>query len=512
MKTARRGAAGAASVAALALVLGACGGGGDGDGGGTTDEGSSEASFDRPITWMSILHTPTTPDAEGPIQVALEEHTGVEFEIQWVPDASKDEKLNAALASNTLSDLTTLTQVDSSTVRNALSSGMFWDVEEYLEEFPNLSEIDPKTLEAARIDGGLYGVPFQKPLARYGVLVRQDWLDNLGLETPHTVEELGEVARAFTEDDPDGNGAADTVGFIERAESFQLSFRVLAGYFGAGDKFVVDDDDTVVPAFTTDEFKTAMEWYREVYENGHMNQEFVTTQKQNQQDAIAQGKGGIVITGLMEARNYMNLARSANPETPMAWALVNDMTWGDVPRRVVSDTNGGMGGWLAISKENIKTEDELRHVLGFIDSLLDEEAFDLMTNGIEGTHYELDADGVLTILDQGVWQQEVQPYAGSRPSDLVATYKVSDPYQNLSNELIPLNAEFAVTNPAQPLTSETYDAQWSAINQSIADAFNRYVMGDIDMDGYEDAIESARGQGLDAVIEEFTASYAEVNG
>lgn len=31
---------------------------------------------------------------------------------------------------------------------------------------------------------------FSKPMARYGVLVRQDWLDNLGLEVPKTYDDL----------------------------------------------------------------------------------------------------------------------------------------------------------------------------------------------------------------------------------------------------------------------------------------------------------------------------------
>ena len=512
MRIPKKTAVSAAAFAALALTLSACGGGGGGTGSGdgtSADGGTSgeAAAFDRPITWMSMLHTPTTPAADGPIHEALVEHTGADFEIQWVPDASKEEKLNAALASNTLSDITSLTLIDSTTVRSALGSGMFWDVEEYLPEFENLAKIDPATLEVSRIDGKLYGIPFQKPIARYGVLVRQDWLDNLGLETPHTIEELTAVAKAFTEDDPDGNGADDTVGFIERAESYKLSFRVLAGYFGAGDKWELSEDGEIVPAFTTDAYKEAMEWYREAYANGQINQEFVTTQKQNQLDAIAQNKDGIVVTGLMEARGYMSTATSADPNTTMAWALINDMVFEDVDRRIVSDTNGGMGGWLAISKNTVKTEADLRHVLGFIDSLLDEEAFSLMTNGIEGVNYEVDADGVITILDQAVWEQEVQPYVSSRPSDMVVTFNSAAPYVNEGNKLIAENAEFAVTNPAQALTSETYDTRWSAIDQQVMDAFNQYVMGQIDMAGFEKVIESARGQGLDSIIEEFTAAY-----
>ncbi|MEU4362772.1 extracellular solute-binding protein [Promicromonospora sp. NPDC023987] len=499
----RRNGTAVASATVLALTLAACGGGsGDGDGG----------DADAPLTWMSMLHTPTTPEKNGAIETALEEHTGTEFEMQWVPDASKEEKINAALASGTLADIVSLTQIDSTTVRSSLTSGMFWDVEEYLSEFPNLSKIDPQTLEAARIDGELYGVPYQKIKARYGVVVRQDWLDNLGLEVPHTIEDLTAVAHAFAHDDPDGNGKDDTTGFYDREESFRVGFRSLTGYFGAGSVFEATEDGDVVPTFTTDAFKEAMEWYRGVYEDGGVNQEFVTVQKQNQQDGIAQGKGGIVVTGLFEAKNYMAIAQSADPETPMEWALVNDITYEDVPRRILSDTNGGMGGWLAIPKSEVETEDDLRKVLGFIDKLMDEEAYGLMTNGVEGTHYEVDGDGVVTITDQTAWEQEVQPFSSSRPSEKVVTYKNATPYVDEGNELMAENEDYVITNPAQSLTSETYDSRWSAIEQQVNDAYNQYITGAIEMSDFEATIEGLRGEGLDQIIEEFSAAYAKVNG
>src|SRR5690625_5784613 len=259
------------------------------------------------------------------------------------------------------------------TVLNALTSGMFWDVEPFLSEFDNLSQIPEATIDVARVDGGLYGVPAQKPLARYGVLVRQDWLDNLGLDEPHTLEELAEVARAFTHDDPDGDGQDNTTGFIDRSESSQLGFRILSGFFGAGDRFQLDDEGTVAPACTPAAWKEAMEWYRGLYEDGLVNQEFVTMQKTNQRDAIARGDGGIVVTGLFEARSYLDLAHSIDPDTPMEWALINDMTYADVPRRIISDTNGGMGGLMTFNSQSLKSEDDLKRALTLIDKLLRSE-------------------------------------------------------------------------------------------------------------------------------------------
>lgn len=504
MRNSRAGTLVAISTA-ITLSLTAC------SGGDPASEGEEVSTKDS-ITWMAMLHTATTPEADGVIETALEEHTGLKIEMQWVPDASKDEKINAALASDSLADLVSLTNITNTTVRQAMASGQFWDVEPYLADYPNLSKIPEATLESAKIDGTLYGVPYQKPIARYGVLVRQDWLDNLGLEEPHTIEELTEVARAFSEDDPDGNGQDDTVGFYDREESYLVGFRSLAGYFGAGQQFEVTDDGEVVPTFTTEPFMEAMEWYRSIHENGWMNEEFVTVQKQNQKDGIAQGKGGIVISGLFEAKNFYEAALAADPQTPMKWALINDMTYDDVERRVLTDTNGGMGGWLAVPRSQVTTEADLRVVLGFIDSLMDEEPFDLMTNGVEGVHYELDADGVVKMLDNTLWEQEVQPFSSSRPSELVTRFNTSSEYTNLANELMAENAEYVVVNPAQSLTSKTYDAQWSTIQQQVNDAYNQYMVGQIEMADFEKVVEGLGSQGLDQISAEFTESYAKANG
>lgn len=508
-----------AGVFTASLLLAACGGGTGADtdsaaGGNNSSqntEGSSteNTSSKDSVTWMAMLHTPTPPSGE--VEGLLEEYTGMDIEFNWVPDASKEERINAALASNTLADIVSLTQISNTTVRQALGSGLFWDVEPYLAEFDNLSQISDATLDAARINGQVYGVPFLKPIARYGTLVRKDWLENLGLEVPHTIEELREVARAFTEDDPDGNGVDDTVGFAERAESVAVGFRNLTGIFGADNFFHVTEEGEVIPSFMQPEYKEAMEWYRDIYANGWMNSDFAVMAKNDQKDYIATGKAGIVFSGLFDANNYKVAAIGTPQEEVMDWEIINDLTYDGVERRTLSDTNGGMGGWLAIPKTNIETEEDLKVVLQFINDLMDEEPFTLMTQGIEGTHYEISEDGVYNRLDDTAWQQEVQPFSSTRPSELVTTFKSSSELTNIANEKIEENAEYAVINPAQSLDSETYTSEWSTLIEGIEDAYYKYMMGDIDMDGFDAAIDTFLNSGGQAVIDEFTANYAENN-
>lgn len=499
MKIVRTLGSGAAILAVSSLALTGC--------------ASGDADAEGPktdISWTAILHAATPPEPGNPVQVALEEKTGVNLGIQWVPDAVREEKLNAALASDKLTDITMLPRVDNTSIRRALTSGQFWDVEPYLKDYPNLAAIDPQTIESAKLDGHLYGVPMQKPKARYGVLIRQDWLDNLGLEVPHTVEELGEVARAFAHEDPDGNGKDDTYGFLDRQESFSLGFRTISGYFGAGAAFELDSDGNVVSSYDTDAMKTAMEWYRELYDDGAINPDFPTLQKAEHMERYGVGDGGIFIGTLNTGSGFINLAADIDPGSTMVWTRVNDMTHGDVPRRIITDTNGGLGGWQAISKSSVKTEAELGVVLQFLNDLMDEDAFSLMTNGIEGEHFTFADGGVVDIIDQDAWGSDVEVFKSLRPSELVTTYPSTDETDNEANDMIAENADYAVTNIAQSLTSATFDTRWTELAQAANDAYTKYMVGELDIDGYQAAIDKIRADGLGQIEQEFTDSYDEL--
>src|SRR5699024_10865021 len=69
------------------------------------------------------------------------------------------------------------------------------------------------------------------------------------------------------------------------------------------------------------------------------------------------------------------------------------------------------------------------------------------------------------------------------------------------------NEQYAVTNPAQQLTSKAYDSSWSTIEQALSDSYSKVILGAATLDDYEATIENLRGQGLDDVIAEYTEAY-----
>ncbi|MGC3221221.1 sugar ABC transporter substrate-binding protein, partial [Enterococcus faecium] len=75
------------------------------------------------ITLFNILHH-ASPPTDTNVNL-IEEKTETELTINWIPDASKEERLTTALASDELVDIVTLQieMLKNSSVRNALNSG-----------------------------------------------------------------------------------------------------------------------------------------------------------------------------------------------------------------------------------------------------------------------------------------------------------------------------------------------------------------------------------------------------
>ncbi|MDO3409678.1 extracellular solute-binding protein [Saccharibacillus sp. CPCC 101409] len=492
--------AAAALLCTTFLLLGACGNSGK--------QAASDQPYDENakanITWLNILHTASPPT--DTVLNKLEEKTNADIQFSWIPDASKEERINTALASDSLADIVTLTLLDNSSVRNSLKSGLFWEVEPYLNDYPNLAKISEDTRRSASIDGKLYGVPFQKDLARNGITIRKDWLDKLGLETPHTTDELMEVARAFTEDDPDGNGKRDTTGFVDRSDLIYGAFKTLSSYFGTPNNWAVSDDGKMTPEFMTDSYISTMNYMKELYENGYINKDFAVTAKTDQQQKFAQGKAGIYVGAIFDSKNLLNMAKGIQDN--MELALVNDITQnGDESERAIWAANNGIGGLLAFPRSEVKDEAELKRVLKFVNDLMDEDAYALMTYGIEGTHYTVDDQDAATITNTDLWQQEVQPFAASRPKESGYPIHDADPLKQESDKLIAENANYAVLNPAYSLESETYNTQGSELQKIVVDATYKYILGEIDEAGFKSAVKNWRKSGGDSIISEYEAAY-----
>jgi putative aldouronate transport system substrate-binding protein len=82
----------------------------------------------------------------------------------------------------------------------------------YLEDNKNWLSLPDEWKNAYFINGNLWGIPsliLEIALTRY---IREDWLNNLNIDSPESIEDFYEVMVKFTYNDPDEDGIDNTNG------------------------------------------------------------------------------------------------------------------------------------------------------------------------------------------------------------------------------------------------------------------------------------------------------------
>nr|HPJ22297.1 hypothetical protein [Clostridia bacterium] len=99
-------------------------------------------------------------------------------------------------------------------MKNLIEDRAILPVTEYMEASPYYEVFDKELLNLLTDENGdIWGIPIDSAHSIYDARAyRKSWLDKLSLNVPNTTEEFYEVMKAFTYDDPDGNGADDTFG------------------------------------------------------------------------------------------------------------------------------------------------------------------------------------------------------------------------------------------------------------------------------------------------------------
>lgn len=133
----------------------------------------------------------------------------------------------------------------------------------------------------------------------------------------------------------------------------------------------------------------------------------------------------------------------------------------------------------------------------------------LLMRGMEDKHYTKVGEDQVEMSDFDAFQREVKPYRDNLP--YVEGYNVpklkdtelGEKGTALAKEL----AEHAVPNPALTLYSPTYGDRGADLDQVIADAQTKYIMGKIDQSGWEKEIENWGNAGGNKIREEYAEDY-----
>lgn len=478
---------------------------------------------DKPIKILAPLLGDTSPSENGEIEQQLEELTGYKVEVTWVPDTSYTDKVSVILASGELPDIIVAKGKDSNII-SAIDDDTFWQLDDYIPKFENLSQMNPDIQLNASFNGKTYGIYRKRDTMRAGVIIRRDWLEKLGLQTPTTVDEFTDMLRAFKTQDPDGNGKDDTYGIAipkwDGKNNFG-PFDQIATWFGAPNAYTIDDGGNIIPDFLTDEYNEYLDYARSLYAEGLINQDFAVLSTDNWNDEFVNDKAGVIID--MQSRG-MDLSKLMAKKNGVEGT--DGSPWVTMIANVKTDNGdfivptSGYSGMLLIPKSSVDTEDRLMEVLDFIDKSNAEEGQMLLNKGIEGLNYEFDASGnyiQLTIEDEALKAQNKADLASfaqigtnvldmTLPAQLTGTQIETERIAIRDGEDVKAKAVF---NPIESLISDVQTLKGATLNTIISDARTMYIAGQIDKTGYDAEIERWKKSGGDEMLEDLNKLYTE---
>ncbi|HET8842830.1 MAG TPA: extracellular solute-binding protein, partial [Ktedonobacteraceae bacterium] len=217
----------------LGLLFTACSGG--------------NSSSNGPVD-LTLWANPAAGEVGGPppdwfFIKAVHDKLNINLKVTLVPYGDDgNTKFNAAAAANNMPDLFGLpfSTSNSDAFLQWVRQGLIAPVDDLYAMMPQRTKdrySDPQMQKIATINGKHYVLQEKAGLnKRQGLFIRKDWLDKLGLQPPKTLDDFLNVARAFTFNDPDGDGKNDTYGFVGTTGVGQVglgnSFQAFYGAYG----------------------------------------------------------------------------------------------------------------------------------------------------------------------------------------------------------------------------------------------------------------------------------------
>ncbi len=455
---------------------------------------------------------------------AINEYTNMDVTWEWVDYANIGNITNEAIIAGDFRDIMNVGY--DATFLEAAQAGYFWDLTDYLDDYDNLATIPAATRANISVNGRIYALPRSRTLARNGFGFRADWCDNLGIKVPDysngeyfTLDEFYDMLYKFTYGDPDGNGVDDTYGL--GIDSWSGVWQISNLWFGVPNTWGVDKNGDLVYYILTDEWKTAMANYRKWYSEGLFIPGFLDygagkARTQILNNSLA-GVGLQVLDDQRKVETYFEGAdvALADPEEPI-YLLGGYVDAGFGPKCLPTT---GFNGMLAISKKNIKTEEQLRQVLQFMNDLNDGPMLTLIDYGFEGVSYFINDDGYIELYTAETMPEGVSSTFHNGFNQILGYYTAEENAREqvvapantvitlLENQLYEEDIPYCVPNYGSGYTSATYLEKAGDLDAIINQAVNDYIMGVIDDAGLDEVIATWRSAGGDQVVAEMNAAY-----
>ncbi len=316
----------------------------------------------------------------------LQEKFGMTIACEPLASDSWSTKFSLMLAEDEMPDVVINPGIDMAKISEYGEQGYFLAFNDYLDYMPNLKALFEKNSEFEKYctsdDGNIYTIP-QYNNYKYEsmprVWIRTNWLENVGMDYPETIDELYDVLVAFRDKDANGNGDPTDELPIAYANSYSRklehsllpAFGINAGGGANSVYYVLDEEDgKVVLEQATEEYKEYLRFMNKLWDEGLIYNESYSIDISKLRELVSDGRVGVYTDA---AGSYFSKTGEVDNRFDLLVGLTSE--WNDKPFVGMGPFTGKRGEILV----NSTTENPER-ICQMIDFFLSEE-------GIKTGHY-----------------------------------------------------------------------------------------------------------------------------
>lgn len=414
----------------------------------------------------------------------------------------------------------------------AIEDGVILELTDLIEEYcPNLTAfLDqyPEIRAAMTTDSGnIYCFPNVYPyyaddtmiMCNRGIQIRQDWLDELGLEAPETIDEWYEVLTAFKEKGTTEDGS-EIVPLVSRKMSEKTSLvRTFANAWNGLDYDFYVEDGTVKFGPIEEDFKEYLATMNQWYSEGLIAQEFSSYGGTEHDALVNTGQAGAWLSGLGAGMGVYITALGGDDSliSGVKFPVVEE---GAAPKYTGADNSPFVGLGIAISSNC----EDIEAACKWLDYHYSEEGSMLLNWGIEGVSYEIDENGEPQLTDEimnnpdglsadvalGKYAMVSQLEAFAKDDRVEATRMLIYPSQEEASQI--WNAtDFSSKYPTSVTLTSEEGTELANILSDITtyrdETVIRFIVGSESLDNYDDFVQTLKDMNIERAIEIKQAAY-----
>lgn len=376
-----------AAAAIGATAFSGCGTGGESSGKQTTLRVEIFERGDVPAGAGSI----TDNELTRWIQTEFGDKNNIKMDFVSVPRQQESQQLNVLMAAGEAPDI--VFTYSFNTFYKFYKQGGLTDLTKYVDKAENLKNfLGEDLLKMGQIDGKQVLIPARRIIeGREAELIRQDWLDKLGMKAPTNTEEFYQVLKAFKEKDPGNVGNK----LIPWGISMHTPhFLDLVNTFVETDK-MTEAEKQVMPPCMKPGFKEGIRFMNKLYNEGLVSPDFALDKDRKQMEAaFANGYVGFVCDDLgrpLQSGGYYNTLKQT---VPTAKITAVD-TWTDKNGNTPKELNPSYAMFTAVPKNSKNAEAAVK----YLDWMAQPEVLKTLQFGWEGKSYTTDGDGYPEVID-----------------------------------------------------------------------------------------------------------------